>query len=969
MRDTEDTIWLARLARSLVEDAAAADDVVQETMLASLRHPDVAARGGRSWRAAVARNAVRQTRRSGARRRVREREAARMEMVEGGDALAIEESRQLVRGAIAALPDHEREIVRLRFEQDLPPRRIAEALGLEDAMVRKRLSRARGRLRDRLEAHFGDRRRAMVALVPLATRTGSRAGMGLATWASIVVVVLGLLAGVGWWLGEDPSPVTSVPETVAVAGHGPTDAPVGPGRSSRTPETRPLGSGSVIKRTASASILVFGPEEPALDAWARSSKLGEVQVLDADRRPQPARILVERLGARPEEGRPEQVLERSEHVAPGDPSFWARADGLDPDRRGSRAVLDLVGDEAWFAASAAPQEGLHLGGHRMLGLEWIRDHAPDDARLIRIPGWPGGILPRPREDSRAEVLCPHPVWCLRSSRAVEADGIAPAVLVATLAGDRLNQVPLRWRTTTRLDDGSELHVALIEDGHEIALAPGRHRITAVDHHGRPQTESRIVALGEGEAARVLLHTRHPTGAHVTGRALVGGVPVTRAAVRMTSEPWAGKASHGVRVFTDSAGRFAIPLGVAGPRSALASRHLTLHAHPEDRPRMLDRRIEVAIPVDARGADHDVGDIELEMEEPRLAVDLFVTDEGGQPLIHQPIDLVVDARTPGRDGADQQLMRVWTDDGGRAAFSTHRHDIVAMDVECRGHVPAHLGILHTSFVESWLDRYLTFAPAELVGEERERFDAWRHFLLFRWLAGDRTRLRFEGDRVSATVVLQRRVPQPFLEIRDRDPRDRRVVHAFAITGSGSGKGTGRSGRLTGGQRRLRPLRCPQVLDVYELTYADDRRRRIERVRWFSTKVDFSAEGRAAMTAHPHLRPQSLPEIDLWELAPRWTEVPIADLTLIGDGVKEAQLQLYIPQAGAEERQSMADSRLLMHLDDPKNEEGTWKTWFPLLPGLEPRLGSWFPRPQTWSLKGLDRSYERPRLGPLTVRPAR
>ncbi|WP_395244106.1 RNA polymerase sigma factor [Agromyces sp. MMS24-K17] len=50
--------------------------------------------------------------------------------------------------AIQSLPDALREVMELRYGHDLPTRRIAEELGLSDAAVRQRLTRARAAVTD-----------------------------------------------------------------------------------------------------------------------------------------------------------------------------------------------------------------------------------------------------------------------------------------------------------------------------------------------------------------------------------------------------------------------------------------------------------------------------------------------------------------------------------------------------------------------------------------------------------------------------------------------------------------------------------------------------------------------------------------------------------------------------------------------------------------------------------------------------
>ncbi len=100
----EESRWLTGLARRLVRDPGMADDLVQETMVAALeaeRLPDDA--GRRGWLATVMRRKLAGAKRSGGRRAVRERGAARAEAVAGPDALMeVLEGERLLRDALEA---------------------------------------------------------------------------------------------------------------------------------------------------------------------------------------------------------------------------------------------------------------------------------------------------------------------------------------------------------------------------------------------------------------------------------------------------------------------------------------------------------------------------------------------------------------------------------------------------------------------------------------------------------------------------------------------------------------------------------------------------------------------------------------------------------------------------------------------------------------------------------------------------
>src|SRR5688572_15186551 len=77
--------WLKRVAAALVVDAASADDLAQQTLLAALEQPPADATQPRAWLATVARNLARRFGTSERRRAARERIAALPERVAATD--------------------------------------------------------------------------------------------------------------------------------------------------------------------------------------------------------------------------------------------------------------------------------------------------------------------------------------------------------------------------------------------------------------------------------------------------------------------------------------------------------------------------------------------------------------------------------------------------------------------------------------------------------------------------------------------------------------------------------------------------------------------------------------------------------------------------------------------------------------------------------------------------------------------
>ena len=154
---------LRALARSLVRDEHAADDLVQETWMRAVAHAPAAAPW--RWLARVLRNLAVQERRLGAARARREHAAARGE-AEPDPEQRFSGHKELV-AAIDELPEPYRQAILLRFFEDLPPRRIAARLGIPVKTVKTRVSRALALLREELDRRHGGREAWMAAVLPL----------------------------------------------------------------------------------------------------------------------------------------------------------------------------------------------------------------------------------------------------------------------------------------------------------------------------------------------------------------------------------------------------------------------------------------------------------------------------------------------------------------------------------------------------------------------------------------------------------------------------------------------------------------------------------------------------------------------------------------------------------------------------------------------------------------------------------
>jgi RNA polymerase sigma factor (sigma-70 family) len=203
--------WLRRLARSLVGDGAAADDLVQETWVAALRRPPDASRPLRPWLRRVLENAARFRWRGETNRATREAHVAALAddaTPSSDELLARHEAQQLLARLVGELGEPYRSTILLRYAEGLEPTEIAHRQGIPAGTVRWRLTEGLARLRAQLdETHGGDRRAWMIVLGPLAMPRGAATGSGAGAtggggWALVVgaaalviaLVVIALIA-------------------------------------------------------------------------------------------------------------------------------------------------------------------------------------------------------------------------------------------------------------------------------------------------------------------------------------------------------------------------------------------------------------------------------------------------------------------------------------------------------------------------------------------------------------------------------------------------------------------------------------------------------------------------------------------------------------------------------------------------------------------------------------------------------
>ena len=205
------TAWLRRLARRLVGDAHAAEDVVQETFLVALEKPPRSLSGegaARAWLHGIARNIARTGRRSEARRTARETTytGGKPQSSPGADEVVerAAQARRLI-DAVLELDEPYRTAVLLAYEERLDAPAIADRTGVSPAAARKRISRGIEQLRARLGAGRGGRSSAwLVAFAGVGIQNTTTpllwtTGFAMAVKWMATAAVVAALVGFGFW--------------------------------------------------------------------------------------------------------------------------------------------------------------------------------------------------------------------------------------------------------------------------------------------------------------------------------------------------------------------------------------------------------------------------------------------------------------------------------------------------------------------------------------------------------------------------------------------------------------------------------------------------------------------------------------------------------------------------------------------------------------------------------------------------
>ena len=161
--------WARRLAAALISDRHEADDLVQDTWVAAMKHPPAASGSPKAWIGRVMRNLASNRRRESARRIDREASVARTELQPSSDDVAqeLEMHRALVDALASIDADQARTIVR-RYFHGLSSAEIAREERVPESTVRNRLMRGLEALRAKLDSKYGNRNAWMAMFLPFA---------------------------------------------------------------------------------------------------------------------------------------------------------------------------------------------------------------------------------------------------------------------------------------------------------------------------------------------------------------------------------------------------------------------------------------------------------------------------------------------------------------------------------------------------------------------------------------------------------------------------------------------------------------------------------------------------------------------------------------------------------------------------------------------------------------------------------
>jgi RNA polymerase sigma-70 factor (ECF subfamily) len=264
--------YVRALAKRLVFDGHAGEDLAQDAWLAALENGPRDLRSPRAWLAVLVRNAARDRGRRDERRKARERAASRPDGVPSAEEVQrLEEQRRCLVAAVLALGEPYRQTMLCACFPPRPPREVARMLGVPVETVRTRIRRAHAELRARLDDENGGAPGAhALALVRglkleppsvgVAVASALTEGLTMAVLKKAALIGGGaLLLALPFVLRDAVAPAPpAVPSAVSPADEFGLRASPG--------DVAPRGAGLVPERAEPARVAVPVPAEPAAEA-------------------------------------------------------------------------------------------------------------------------------------------------------------------------------------------------------------------------------------------------------------------------------------------------------------------------------------------------------------------------------------------------------------------------------------------------------------------------------------------------------------------------------------------------------------------------------------------------------------------------------------------------------------------------------------------------------------------------------
>jgi RNA polymerase sigma-70 factor, ECF subfamily len=277
--------WIRKVVRSMLADEHLADDLAQEALETGLRHGSAIRGSTRSWLYSVAKNLHRQFLRGQQRREIREAKVAVPEHLSAApDPVEKVETMHIVQAAVLALPNASRDLLILRYYENLSVPEMAKRLEISVPTMESRLHSAKKLLRAQLQNRLGQN--WIAAVLPLAggLPTGGLSISPISLFLMskftkvAALLIVALIFGSVFWPDPDSTALESTAPSAEAAGAG-LNRGVEVNQETSTEgltrlEQQPSAPGIEVNSTPLSGI-VRGSYKPLRNAVV---KLGEIQV-------------------------------------------------------------------------------------------------------------------------------------------------------------------------------------------------------------------------------------------------------------------------------------------------------------------------------------------------------------------------------------------------------------------------------------------------------------------------------------------------------------------------------------------------------------------------------------------------------------------------------------------------------------------------------------------------------------------